>query len=635
MVGVLLRQSDPALWESYLSGREAAPAESGLEPVVSRWKRVEALGVRPEQSNEPAVVSEAQLRERRRRVAPLLEAAVPLMENAVKDFSNCHYSLLLADTDGVIIERLGGGEFDRIARASDLVRGAWWGESVRGTNAIGTALVESTSVAVEGCAHWERRNHCLSCYATPIYGPRRALMGVLDATSFCEAASGFVGLAVSSLASNIEHRLAIQAYEAQGGLAALTHTLLHVPRPAFVVEPGGVVRASNASGRAWLESRPNHDLLVEDLWQAVLQDRSRVDCSDARLQLDPIASREGAIFAAMVLVEAPAHHPLPRPSPMSGAFDRLAGSDPKLVQAKQRGEKFAQTNLPVLLLAETGTGKELMARAVHDSSPRRDGPFVALNCGALSETLLESELFGHGPGAFTGAHPNGAPGKLEASEGGTLFLDEVAEMPPRLQALLLRVLEDGTFHRVGEVTTRHADFRLVAATCRDLGDLVAEGTFRKDLYFRIRGACLGLPPMRERDDRLEVARAVMQTIVGSAPVPAFSDSAIRYIETHDWPGNVRELKSALAHAYALDMSVISAEHMPAAPTSVPAAPMGAKPRPAPANESVGPAPSLRDSEAHALDLALASCNGNLSTAARQLGVARSTLYRMMRRHGRR
>ncbi len=327
----------------------------------------------------------------------------------------------------------------------------------------------------------------------------------------------------------------------------------------------------------------------------------------------------------VVLIERARRLPSTGLSACPLAFQRLFGTDPVLVHTRERAAVVARSTLPVLLLAETGTGKELLARAIHDASHRRDAPFLTLNCGALSDTLLESELFGHAPHAFTGASPRGSAGKLEAANGGTLFLDELAEMPTRLQAMLLRVLEDGTYTRLGENQPRHSDFRLICATCRDLKGMVARGTFRSDLYFRLRGVTLPLPPLRERADRLALAEHLLSTLspshVGEAP--RLTAAARALIEAHPFPGNTRELKVALQTALVLaeGSPVLDTHHFTLEPDVVLET---AAPR--------APPPSRRQTEGAALRAALDSANGNHSEAARTLGVARSTLYRMMRRH---
>jgi len=258
---------------------------------------------------------------------------------------------------------------------------------------------------------------------------------------------------------------------------------------------------------------------------------------------------------------------------------------------------------------------------------------VPVNCAALTPTLLQSELFGYAGGAFTDADPRGRAGRLATADQGTLFLDEIAEMPLALQALLLRVLEDGMYHRVGEDTPRSVDVRLVCATCRDLPALVEQGAFRADLYYRIRGACLVLPPVRDRSD-LDLLCATLLTRLAReqdrGPTPSLSPEALSAIEAWDWPGNVRELRMALHHALVVARGErsIQAWHLPDMLTQGSATPT-ATTRPG----SDAQAPSLAEARVQAVRKALQRCQGNVSAAARSLGVARSTVYRLMKKHG--
>jgi transcriptional regulator with PAS, ATPase and Fis domain len=250
---------------------------------------------------------------------------------------------------------------------------------------------------------------------------------------------------------------------------------------------------------------------------------------------------------------------------------------------------------------------------------RSGAPFVALNCGALTGSLLESELFGYAPSSFTGASRTGAHGKLAAAHGGTLFLDEIAEMPAQVQAMLLRFLEDGSYTRVGESAPRHSDVRLVCATCRDLPRLVESGAFRSDLFYRIHGGAIRIPPLRERTDRLEVARALLRGAAPHSRAPELGPSAEAWILDHSWPGNVRELKSALLHAVTLaDGEALSVEHFPE-PLLVSRSVEGRE----------DGAPSRRQALRAMAQEALTRAGGNHSEAARALGIARSTLYRML------
>jgi len=365
-----------------------------------------------------------------------------------------------------------------------------------------------------------------------------------------------------------------------------------------------------------------------------------------RLRPERVSGADGRPLAVVAYLVEPSGAAAPGRRPAGPAsFDDLFAEDPRLVATKAAAARFAATRLPILLLAETGTGKDLLARAIHGASPRRQRPFVAINCGALSPQLLESELFGYAPGAFTDARREGHEGKVGAARGGTLFLDEVAEMPGPLQSLLLRVLEDGTYYRVGESVPRQADVRLICATCRDLPRMVEEGSFRQDLFYRIAGACLTLPPVRERSDVRSLVVEVLRSLAEQdrGPAPRLSAEALDWMAAQRWPGNVRQIKTALQYGATLaEGAEIRCEHLPPMLVHRPAAlahpvadePAAAAAVPAPASPVAAPgAPrgTLAALERELVQQTLAATGGNLALAARRLGIARSTLYRQIRR----
>jgi DNA-binding NtrC family response regulator len=306
-------------------------------------------------------------------------------------------------------------------------------------------------------------------------------------------------------------------------------------------------------------------------------------------------------------------------------------------------ERVASSSLTVLILGETGVGKEVMARTLHERSSRRDAPMVSLNCAAFSEQLIESELFGHERGAFTGATQQKV-GLLESARGGTVFLDELAEMPLSLQAKLLRVLEAREVLRVGSLRPRPIDVRFIAATNRDLSAEVAAGRFRQDLFFRVNGVTLVIPPLRDRPGEIEpLARAFLAQAcaqAGRARVPTFSSSALDLLRSHQWPGNIRELRNLIERAVLLcDGDVIGVEHCTDRLSSLSSASLrSAPPVHGPAEASVAGAtgagartivpPDARegasDERRRLLD-ALERCAGNQTHAARLLGISRRTL----------
>ena len=301
---------------------------------------------------------------------------------------------------------------------------------------------------------------------------------------------------------------------------------------------------------------------------------------------------------------------------IEGDMNRI-GSDESMQRVRQLISRVAPTNSTVLVLGETGTGKELVARALHDQSLRVDKPFVPINCGALPETLIESELFGHRKGAFTGADEQRV-GLLEVAQGGSIFLDEIGELPKAMQAKLLRVLESGEIRRIGDNTSRHIDVRVICATHRNLAEMVEEGDFREDLMYRINTFEIQLPPLRLRlNDIPELACHLYQRFCPStqpAGMP-LTPEAIELLKSHSWPGNVRELANVIEHATILcDEPPITSEHLPRSFNSrqvrIP---------------NLGPL-SLRQLEMHAIHQAMNRHDGNKAAASEELGVSLKTLY---------
>ncbi|MEZ4264855.1 MAG: sigma-54 dependent transcriptional regulator [Myxococcota bacterium] len=309
------------------------------------------------------------------------------------------------------------------------------------------------------------------------------------------------------------------------------------------------------------------------------------------------------------------------------ADDALSFGDPAMEPVVDALRKVARTDATVLLVGESGVGKEVAARALHQWSRRADGPFVAINAAALTDTLLESELFGHEKGAFTGATAR-RQGRLELAEGGTFFLDEVGEMKVELQAKLLRVIQERRFERVGGSRTLTADVRWVAATNRDLQAEIAAGRFREDLYHRLAVFPVRMPPLRERPrDVLPLAERLLAEVAREVGRPGLrlDAEAKAALAGHGWPGNVRELRNALERAAILaDESVISGEHL------ILGMPVGAT---ANAHPAGAPLVTMADHEREAIRQALAACSGNRRAAAERLDIGERTLYDKLKVYG--
>jgi transcriptional regulator of acetoin/glycerol metabolism len=659
---LLLDEPSDRLTERFHGG-QVGPHSLEEHPVLTRWARVARLGLAPDSSDYPDVTSSADLHERRDRFDDIFRQRQGPLDQVAAELASRDVITLLADPEGVIIASRGGGTFRDGAGNARLIEGARWSETARGTNAIGTAATEGTAVAVVGRAHYELRNTGLFCYATPVRDPYGELAAVLDVSGSMAHHDPAIASAVQLAGGALERLLRAQAFARThaGGLAVLEKLVARSRAPALLAEASGGVRIANAAARAILRagvagaakhprSAEGHEgLTCEQIFGVRFQQlaamalagrgRARFEAQaiSCAAELDPLFGPDGRALALVVYLEPVVQRrslssvrPLRLPVSVHPAFAPLLGTDPPFLRAKALAERFAATQLPVLLLAETGTGKELFARAIHGASATGRGPFVALNCGALSDSLLESELFGYAPGAFTGASRTGSLGKLGAANGGTLFLDEVAEMPEALQSTLLRVLDDGVYYRVGEGRPRSSEFRLVCATSRDLPALIERGAFRRDLFYRIHGACVTIPALRDRTDRLLLAKALLAKLQSADareidPV-ALAEDASLWIEEHTWPGNVRELRSALLHALALaDGGPIAKAHFPEILISDSSLKRDADRGRAPGERTKNEL--LRDEYATTIE----ACSGNVAEAARRLGVARSTLYRTLKR----
>ena len=304
----------------------------------------------------------------------------------------------------------------------------------------------------------------------------------------------------------------------------------------------------------------------------------------------------------------------------------ILGESAPMRRLKQQVRSYAQLDAPVLILGATGAGKELFAHALHTESPRAEGPLVSINCAAIPKDLFESELFGYARGAFSGAHQDGKIGQIELADKGTLFLDEIGEMPPEIQAKLLRVLESRSVCRVGSVNARNVDFRLVAATNRNISAMLSAGSFREDLYYRINTFVLEIPPLCERaDDILPIARYVLSRM--GLEHLAFAPEAEAAMLAFSWPGNVRQLHNAVVHAATMRHGdMIQVDDFP--PDTLPSADL-----PLRAVAAGDLSDIMADTEAVVIRKVLAEQGGNVSRTARTRHIARATLYEKLRKYG--
>ncbi|GIX28128.1 MAG: sigma-54-dependent Fis family transcriptional regulator [Burkholderiales bacterium] len=630
-----------------------AEAPDGLlrEPIIRSWQRCRQAGLPAEQrSREAERLERLVLAEKREQHLALISYAEPVMETLYQEIRNTGSMVLLADPQGFILHSLGDPDFVEKAQRVALEPGASWAEESKGTNAIGTAVVERSPVAVHGPEHYLERNAFLTCSAAPIFDPSGRVAGVLDISGDYRSHHAHTLALVRMSAQIIENRLINTRFDKE--IIAYFH-----PRPEFlgtlcegiaVFSYTGQLLAAN--GSALYQLCLSRDALHAHTWESLFDSSLegmlqraysgsppttpvylrnglrvflRLRAGGPRLSPPLVFVEEGRAFPK---AETPAARG-GRDCPLT--LDALDLGDPRMHRLVERAKLIVDRDIPVLIQGESGAGKELFARALWGSGPRRHQPFVAVNCAAIPETLIESELFGYEEGAFTGARRKGYVGKIQQADGGTLFLDEIGDMPLPLQARLLRVLQERSVTPLGSGKSCPVDFFLICATHRNLHEEVAKGKFRQDLYYRIRGIRFQLPPLRERADFEKLVHFLLAREHPAGASARVSEEVMAAFRRHAWPGNLRELHSVLRAAVAMAGAsrLIAMEHLPeefleemATDTSF---------------QDAGPASGrptvekLEEMEASAIQRVLAETGGNVSAAARRLGISRNTIYRKM------
>jgi len=509
--------------------------------------------------------------------------------------------VILTDAKGNVLDTAGSPEFAGQAAQVALRPGVAWSETSTGTNAIGTALAERRAIEVHGGEHFFEPHGILHCTASPIFDARGKLAGVLDMSGHASLqhthAMGLVRLAVEQ----IEHRFFARGFEEMTVLRFHRHAdLVGTAREAILVFDGERLVAGNrrALHLVGLDRRAFGRAARSEIFEG-----SELRTHDGERYV-------GVVSEPQVMRSRSVRRGEVRPQAPVGPFmtDATRADLAKAI-------RLVNAEIPLLVAGATGAGKEVFARHLHGLSRRAGKPFVAINCAALPESLIEAELFGYAAGAFTGARKDGAKGLVQQAEGGVLFLDEIGDMPLHLQSRLLRLLQDREVAPLGGGAPVKADFVPVCATNRDLKAMVDAGTFRADLYFRIAQFTITLPTLAEMPDRTRLVESLWAQLAPEHGV--LPDDVLARLAAHDWPGNFRELAGCLRALAALHdpHEAIGLEGLPAFHETV-AAPVAA-------------GGELQAQTEAAMRQAVERHRGNLSAAARELGIDRSTLYRRL------
>lgn len=621
-----------------------------LAPHIDRsWNRcVQEFGIRPQTRRDTLVLPATGLRERQQELGSLLNVARCEMENLYDLIAGTGYAVILSDSEGTILSTIFDPALKREFQHAGLWLGARWDERHEGTNGIGTCLAESNAITVHRDEHFRDYNIRLSCSSAPILDAHGKLLGVLDASSSNSADTREIQrhtVALVSMSASLISRFQFLA-EFRDAWILRFHS-----RPEFVgllhealiaVDGNGHVLAVNESAMLQLGVSTRAALVghpVESLFRFAA-DTMRQRAAHAPMSIWPIRDvARGRRYYALV---RPPHVARVTPgvarvtarAPTGDAAQGHVTSDPRMRRNLACGHQLFAKQVPILLRGATGTGKDVFARALHTGSLWAERPFVTVNCAAIPENLIESELFGYRPGAFTGAAREGRKGKILQSSGGTLFLDEIGDMPLLLQARLLRAIEAREIVPVGSDHTIAVDLHVISATHRDLRRMIATGEFREDLYYRLAGTTLELPSLADRQDKGELIRMLLREESGSEETVDIAADAFERLLHYRWPGNIRQLRNVLRTAAALCSDrVIRLSNLPQeivdpdeAPTAIPASTAQ--------TTTVEPAATgLQGAEQAALIGTLEQCDWNVSHAARLLDISRNTLYRKLRKHG--
>lgn len=641
-----------SMWERLLNGDEGN-TDALRRLIDDSWRRCLSASVDPGRGEAPPPLEEDSLYSLRQKHGDLITASVPVMEYARDFLSETGTIMVLTDQSGTILTLEGDPATLFAAEEMNMSAGGNWSELACGTNAIGTALAVGHPVQIHSAEHYCAGIKRWTCSSTVILDPYdSSILGALDVSGLQQTYNRHSLALVVAAASRIESRLVKKEMEIRFRLLErCMHRLTGETTAGGVIvfdRRGNPVKA-NESAEAALAALDAGHFTGRKLEISSLSLGRMVDGRPTGLDpwirpewLEPIL--DGGVQVGSVLtVPLPRRGGLRRADQLPGdskprlggsKLDQIIGNDPALLEAIERARQLAKSNVPVLLLGETGVGKEVFANGIHEHGSDRNAPFVALNCGGLSRELLAAELFGYSEGAFTGARKGGMIGKIEAANGGTLFLDELGEMPLDLQPHLLRVLEEGEIYRLGENTPRKVKFRLIAATNRDLRKEVTDGRFRMDLFYRVAVTTIRIPPLRDRGGDIEVlAEHFLQKLSRQhgIDVPILVSSAVNCMSRYGWPGNVRELRNVIEGVLLTAREGVITEHV------LPQELRGSVNRPlAAADDSGAVAPGERRLEAaerEAILPTIASCNGNMTATARSLGIAKSTLYLKLKRFG--
>jgi PAS domain S-box-containing protein len=636
-------------WEEFVSRGEIN--DHIIRPVIlDSWKRSKMYGVDPHKTRNGKRLTKAQFKEKYKLNEKLIDISMPFMTKLYNFVKNSGFIVRLSDNEGYVMHTLGDKDIITKGKQLNILPGSNCSEEYIGTNAIGTSIITDCPLQVFAAEHYCRDYHVWTSSACPIHDNNGQITGVLSMTGNSDKVHPHTLGIVVAAAVAIEYQMELDqinrqlilankhfyaimesisegllSIDSNGKITDINHyarNLMNVKQEDVLGKPLNLIFGGHAKK---IERVLNKGVGFSDDEMILETYRGNMRCLVNTLPI--MDENEKPAGVVVTFREIRQVHNLV--NKMIGAearftFNDILGQSTQLEESIHLAKIAAQNNTTVMLYGESGTGKEMFAQAIHNSSARRNGPFVFINCGAIPRELVASELFGYEEGAFTGAKRGGHPGKFELADGGTIFLDEIGDMPLDTQVNLLRVLESRQIIRIGGQKVIPVNVRVIAATNKNLEEEVKAGTFRQDLFYRLNVTPIKIPPLRERKDDIPIliehfSKKVARQMGKS--INRIDEKFVKAMLNYNWPGNVRELQNVLQQVINLVNDVeLTVDYLP---ESFQTAETKA------VDSGVKSALSIEEAEQRTIINALKVSGGNVSKAARILGIGRNTLYRKM------
>ena len=609
----------------------------------NRCKEIELL---PENLFSTKVIEGPELQKVLEQNNELISSAATFMNHLYNFVRGSEFFALLCDREGCILNVVGDEKILLEASKLKMITGAYMDEAHIGTNAMSLALSEGVPVQVSGIQHFIKAYHKWTCSAAPIKDGKGNIIGIIDLTGYIEKVNPHTLGMVVAAANAIEKMLENNKYNLmlQISKKRLESTFNSIYSGILTCDIKGNITTMNkqiVNMFGYSEEEMKY-MKIPDLISNFHEIIERLKAKETFVDEDVYANT-AVNKLQFTLTAYPIYgthmniqeitlvfYELKKSRKLAGrilsgqavyTFEKIIGVNEKFKKIVEYAKKIADSKSTILITGESGTGKEVFAQAIHNHSKRKDGPFIAVNCGAIPRTLIESELFGYEDGAFTGAKKGGNVGKFEIAEGGTIFLDEIGEMPSDMQIRLLRVIEEGIINRIGSSKQISIDVRIMAATHKDLKHEVERGNFRKDLYYRLNVLPLHLPALRERrDDIAELTNYYMRKTSKklNKHSVSISEEYMNYLKNYDWPGNIRELENVIE--LIVNSEVIQTNLW------------GEVAEKQNKSTDVYKGVSLEQMEKHHITEVIKEVKGNMTLAAKILDIARSSLYRKIEKY---